>query len=487
MIDRPQPAPPGAPHPRSLLRGLAAGLSLACAALGAEESHPEISVNSPVVALVHARLVDSTGPAAREDQTLLIRGGKIGAVGPFGQVPVPAEARTIDLTGKTVIPGLVMVHEHLFYALHVGAGPFHANEMDYSFPRLYLACGLTSIRTAGSIEPYADMEIKRRIDAGEMPGPKLHLTAPYIEGSPSIIAQIHAVSGPEDAAKLVNFWADQGFTSIKLYIHVRRDVAEAAIAAAHKRGLQVTGHIGVMTYREAAELGIDNIEHGFFASTDFVRGKKEGELPVPAIAQASLDQLNVDSPEADALIQLLVSRHVALTSTLTVIEGFVAGRPLLSARALESMSEPARENYFSFWARANERGASMVPRFKKLMALEKKFFDAGGLLVAGTDPTGWGNAVAGHGSLREVELLVEAGLTPAQALQVATINGARLLGIDRETGTIETGKAADLVVLSGNPLQSIGDIRTVQTVFKDGVGYDSARLLDSVKGCVGIE
>ncbi len=468
-------------------RALAAILGLASAALSAQESRPEISISAPVVALVHARLVDGVSPVAREDQTLLIRDGKIAALGPFGQVAVPPEARTLDLTGKTVMPGLVMVHEHLFYALHVGAGPFHANEMDYSFPRLYLACGLTSIRTGGSLEPYADMEIKRRIDAGEMPGPKLHLTAPYIEGSPSVISQIHPVSGPEDAVKLVNFWADQGFTSFKLYIHLRRDVAEAAIAAAHKRGLQVTGHIGVMTYREAAEIGIDNIEHGFYASTDFVRGKKENELPVPAIAQASLDQLKVDSPEVDALIQLLVSRHVALTSTLAVIEGFVAGRPILSARALESMSEPARENYFGFWARANERNASMIPRFKKLMALEKKFFDAGGLLVAGTDPTGWGNAVAGHGSLREVELLVEAGFTPAQAIQVATINGAKLLGIDREVGTLESGKAADLVILTGNPLQSIGDIRTIQTVFKDGVGYDSGRLLDSVKGCVGIE
>ncbi len=453
----------------------------------AEEGRPEVSLRAPLIALVHARLVDATSPDAREDQTLLIRDGKIAELGPFGKVSVPAEARTVDLTGKTVIPGLVLVHEHLFYSIRTGTGPFHVNEMDYSFPRLYLACGLTSIRTGGSVEPYADMEIKRRIDAGEMPGPKVHLTAPYIEGPPSLIAQMHAVSGPEDAVKLVDYWADQGFTSFKLYIHLRRDVAAAAVDEAHKRGLQVTGHIGLMTYREAAELGIDNLEHGFYTATDFVRGKKEGELPVPAVAQASLDETKVDSPEFDALIQLLVSRHVAITSTLAVIEGFVAGRPILPARALETMSEPARENYFNSWARANEHNASMVPRFKKLMAMEKRFFDAGGLLVAGTDPTGSGNAVAGFGSQREVELLVEAGLSPAQAIQVATINGAKLLGIDREVGTLEVGKAADLVILAGNPLQSIGDIRKVETVFKDGVGYDSSRLIDSVKGCVGIE
>ena len=337
------------------------------------------------------------------------------------------------------------------------------------------------------MEPYADLELKRRIDAGEMIGPKLHLTAPYIEGPPSIIAQLHAVSGPDDAVSLVNFWADQGFTSFKLYMHLRRDVAAAAIAAAHKRGLQVTGHIGLMTYREAVEAGIDNLEHGFDASTDFVRGKKENELPVPAISNASLDALKVDSPEVDALIQLLVSKHVALTSTLTVLEGFTAGRPILAARVLDTMSAPARESYLTSWARANERGAAMIPRFHKLMALEKRFFDAGGLLAAGTDPTGWGNAVAGFGSLRQVELLVEAGLTPQQALQVSTINGAKLLGIEKDVGTLEAGKAADLVVLGGNPLQSISEIEKVETVYKDGVGYDSSRLIDSVRGCVGVE
>ncbi len=469
-------------------RTLAALGALISANLAAQENRPEISTSSPVVALVHARLVDASSPAAREDQTILIRDGKISAIGPAGEVLVPKEAQAIDLTGKTVIPGLVMVHEHMFYSVKaIEGGPFHVNQMEYSFPRLYLACGLTSIRTAGSVEPYSDMEIKRRIDAGEMIGPKMHLTAPYIEGSPSAIAQLHAVSGPDDAARLVNYWADQGFTSFKLYVHVRRDVADAAIAAAHKRGLQVTGHIGVLTYREAAEAGIDNLEHGFFASTDFVRGKKEGELPAPAMSQASLDELKVDSPEVDSLIQLLVSRHVALTSTLTVIEGFVAGRPILPARVLECMSEPARENYLGAWAKVNERNASMIPRFKKLMVLEKRFADAGGLLVAGTDPTGTGSTVAGFGSLREVELLVEAGFTPMQAIQVATINGAKLLGVDREVGTIEVGKCADLVVLAGNPLQSIGDIRKIETVFKDGVGYNSSKLIDSVRGCVGVE
>jgi imidazolonepropionase-like amidohydrolase len=456
------------------------------AAARAQWKGPEVVVQSPVVVLRHARVVDATQPAAREDQTVIIREGKIAAVGPAAQITEPPGAKTFDLTGKTVIPGLVMVHEHLYYAVNA-AGGFHVNEMDYSFPRLYLACGLTTIRTGGSIEPYADMEIKRRIDAGEMPGPKLHLTAPYLEGSPSFISQLHAVSGPEEAVRLVNYWADEGFTSFKLYVHLRPDVAAAAIGAAHRRGLQVTGHIGVMTYREAADLGIDNLEHGFFAATDFVRGKQVNELPVPAASQASLNELKLDSPEVDSLIALLIAKHVAVTSTLPVFEGFVAGRPILGARALESMSTPARDNYLTRRSAVNQRNAILTPQFHKMIALEKKFFDAGGLLVAGTDPTGAGNALAGHGSLRELELLVEGGFTPLQAIQIATINGAKLLGVDREVGTIELGKAADLVVIDGDPLQSIADIRKIETVFKDGVGYDSGRLLDSVRGCVGIQ
>ena len=473
---------------RLTLPCLAATLAATLAApSNAADAPAEIAVHDPVFALVHARVEDATSPTPREDQTVLVRDGRIAAVGAAKDVAVPAGARMVDVTGKTVVPGLVMAHEHLYYALSTGKGSFHVNEMDFSFPRLYLACGVTSARTAGSVEPYADMEIKRRIDAGEMIGPKMHLTAPYVEGPPSVIAQLHAVSGSDDAVRLVNYWADEGFTSVKLYMHLNREVAAAAIAAAHKRGMQVTGHIGAMTYREAAEAGIDNIEHGFFDSTDFVRGKKEGELPVPAISNATLDALKVDSPEVDALIQLLISKHVAITSTLSVIEGFVAGRPILPSRVLDTLSEPARENYLTGWAKANERGGAMVPRFRKMMTLEKRFYDAGGLLAAGTDPTGWGNAVAGFGSVRAIELLVEAGLTPWQALQVGTQNGAKLLGVEKEVGTVETGKAADLLVVAGDPLQSIADLRNVETVYKDGVGYSSARLIDSVRGCVGVE
>lgn len=460
---------------------------LAAWPLAAQDADSVVSVRAPLLALTHAKLVDGRGMPPRDDQTIVLRDGRIATVGATANTAVPAGARTIDLAGKTVLPGLVMVHEHL-YITSRAVPSFHVNEMEFSFPRLYLACGLTSIRTGGSIEPYTDLELKARIDAGTMPGPKLHLTAPYLEGFPSAIAQLHPVDGPDDAVRLVDFWAEKGFTSYKCYMHLPKDTMRAAIAAAHKRGLQVTGHIGAVTYREAAELGIDNLEHGFYAATDFVRGKKADELPGPAVFAASQNELDIDSPAVGSLIALLVEKHVALTSTLPVFEASVPGRPVLNPRELESLSAPARESYLRTWARVNgPNDGRAVVVWKKMLALEKKFFAAGGLLVAGTDPTGYGATIAGFGSLREVELLVEAGLAPVEAIQVASYNGAKLLGAEKDVGSIEPGKAADLVVVAGDPAKTISDIRKIETVFKDGVGYDSQKLIDSVKGCVGIQ
>ena len=462
---------------------------IVCARLAAEDPKSFVSVQAPVLAFTHAKLIDGLGHPAADDQTVIVKDGRIAAIGASSSTDVPDGAKTIDLTGKSLLPGLVMVHEHLFFTARAGpTAQFHVNEMDFSSPRLYLACGLTTIRTAGSIEPYTDLEVKARVDQGTMPGPKIHLTGPYLEGSPSIIPQLHPVDSPEDAAQLVNFWAGKGFTSFKLYMHLTRAAAKAAIDAAHEHHAKVTGHLGAITYREAADLGIDNLEHGFFVSTDFVKDKKPDELPDAAATQAAFEHLDVDGPEATALIKYLIGKHVAITSTLPVFEANVPGRPMLSARELDAFSAIARENYLRTWARINAlNDAKAVAIFKKLEAMEKKFVAAGGLLLAGTDPTGYGGVIAGYGSLRELELLVDAGFTPVEAIQIASSNGAKYLGADHDVGSVEVGKAADLMVVNGDPAKNISDIRKVETVFKDGVGYDSAKLADSAKGCVGVE
>src|SRR5580692_6958222 len=234
-----------------------------------------VKVDAPVVALTHVRVIDGTGAAAREDQTVVLSKGKIELVTDASAANVPKDAQALDLHGYTVIPGLVGMHDHMFYP--VGPGSF--GEMAYSFPRLYLAAGVTTIRTTGSLEPYTDLELKKAIDAGEMPGPKMHVTGPYLEGKGSWAIQMHQLTEPEDATKTVNFWMDQGVDNFKAYMFITRAELGAAIEAAHQRGAKVTGHLCSVNFREAADLGIDDLEHGFFVDTEFLPGKKPDECP----------------------------------------------------------------------------------------------------------------------------------------------------------------------------------------------------------------
>ncbi len=466
---------------------LIAAVLLGTAQLAAQQPDPMIAVRTPVVALTHARVIDGLGRAPLENQTVLVRDGKIAALGADGSVVIPDTAQIRDLTGKTVMPGLVMVHEHLFYS-SISKGPFHMNEMEFSFPRLYLAAGVTSARTTGSLEPYTDLQLKTTVDAGATPGPKLHLTAPYVDGPETNIPQLHGVKDAADAVRLVNYWADAGFTSVKVYVNLPRDIMAATIAAAHQRGMQVTGHIGRVSYREAAELGIDNLEHGFMAMSDLIPGRKEGDLSNAVNNYRSLEALDPAASAINDLIQLLVRKHVALTSTLAIFETFTPGRRVCSQAELDTLAPPLRESYLTRWSAINiQNNPTTKAAFAKNMQLEVKFFRAGGLLVTGTDPTGYGGCMAGYGNWRAIELLVEAGLTPVEAIQVATSNGAKLLGIAGETGSVEAGKAADLIVVNGDPAANISDLRKAEIVFKDGVGYDSKKLFDAVKGLVGIQ
>jgi imidazolonepropionase-like amidohydrolase len=442
-----------------------------------------ISVQAPVVALTHARVIDGTGAPALADQTIVINGGKIQSVGPSSTAQIPDGAKVFDLTGKSVIPGLVLMHEHLFYP--TGRLAIY-NEMGWSFPRLYLACGVTSMRTTGSVEPYTDLNIKKLIDAGRAVGPKMHVTGPYLDGVGSFATQFHVLKDADDARRMVNLWADEGATSFKAYMYITRAELAAAADAAHKRGFKITGHLCAVGFREAAALGIDNLEHGIAVDTEFLPNKKPDVCPPQNETVTNLTQLDIESAPVQEMIRDLVAHHVAVTSTLAVFEAFLPDRPPLQQRVLDAMSDGARTNYLASRARAAERKDSPWPAaLKKEMQFELDFARAGGLLMAGTDPTGNGGALAGFGSQREVELLVEAGFTPLEAIRIATLNAAQFLGETDTVGTIAAGKQADLVVLRGDPSANIADIERVETVFKDGVGFDSAKIIDSVRGSVG--
>jgi len=443
-----------------------------------------VSVQAPIVALQHVRVIDGTGVAAVPDQTIVIESGVIKAIGPSASTQTPAGARVLDMTGKTALPGWVAMHEHLFYPGPTGMGripdvPEYYPTMVYTFPRMYLAGGVTSMRTAGSMSPYADLETKRYIDAGRIPGPKMHLTGPYLQGPGAYLVQLHSLSSPEEATKMVNYWADLGFTSFKAYTQITRAQLGAAIRAAHARGLKVTGHLCSVTFREAADLGIDSLEHGISASTDFVPGKEPDVCPSRVGPEGTPD---VTSTQVQELIRYLVSKKVAVVSTLPVAEAGVPGRPPLREGFLELLTPMARTDYLIARARTDE---SARPRLKRSMDFEVAFVRAGGTLLGGLDPTGNGGAIPGFGDQREVELLVEAGFTPLEAIKIQTQNGADFLGESARVGTLKVGKQADINVVTGDPSARIADIENVDVVFKDGVGFDPKKLWESVKGLVG--
>jgi imidazolonepropionase-like amidohydrolase len=465
-----------------VLMSLAAGSAFPQVALS-PEVREFVRVERPIVALTHVRVIDGTGAPARADQTVVLRDGVIESLGDAATAAIPDGAQVIDLTGRSVLPGFVMVHEHLFYP----AGRGNYNELSFSFPRMYLAGGVTTMRTGGSMEPYTDLNIRRAIDEGKMPGPTIDVTGPYLEGPGLPILSVKALRDEEDAREMVRYWAVEGATSFKAYMHITRKELAAVIAEVHERGLKMTGHLCSVTYREAADLGIDDLEHGFLASTDFVPDKKPDGCPTYDAFRESLLRVDPEGPEFQSLVRHLVDKGVAVTSTLTVFEISVPGRPPAPDRVLDSMVPEARELYLRRRARiAGDFDAPSKKLFEKDMALEHAFAQAGGLLIAGTDPTGYGGVVAGYANQRQVELLVEAGFTPLEAIRISTLNGAKYLGRADRIGTVETGKEADLIVVEGDPSESIEDVEKVELVFKDGVGYDSAKLFESARGSVGM-
>ena len=442
----------------------------------------------PVLAITHVRVIDGNGTGAKENQTVLLRDGRIAAVG--RHVKLPVDATVIDGSGQTLIPGLVGMHDHMFYPapkVNPAAKEAIYPEQASSFPKLYLAGGVTTIRTTGSVEPYTDLGLKKMIDAGLIAGPKMHTTGPYLEGKGSFTPQMHELTDADDARNTVNYWIDEGATSFKAYMHITRAELSAAIATAHAKGIKVTGHLCSIGFTEAADLGIDDLEHGLFVDTEFTAGKQPNVCPDPRAAVAHMATLSVDSPQIQTLIKHLVAKHVAVTSALPVFETMVPGRAPQDARVLDAMLPQTRVEYLKRRALVAAAKDSPWPRLFQLeMAFERDFVKAGGTLLAGLDPTGYGGVIAGYGDQREVELLVEARFTPVQAIQIASLNGARFMGVDKETGSIEVGKAADLVLVQGNPAKDIKDIENVVLVFKDGVGYDPAKLIKAANGTVGL-
>jgi imidazolonepropionase-like amidohydrolase len=448
----------------------------------AEEVRKYLAVDTVAVALSHVLLLDGTGAEPKPDQTILIRNGRIAAVGPSADVRIPDGVRTMDLKGQTVIPGLIGMHDHLFYTAAGG----RAVQMSYTGPRLYLASGVTTIRTAGSRSTYAEINLRDNIGKGLVPGPRIHLTAPYITGAAGG-GSMDVVTTPAEARRFVAYWASEGATWIKAYTDISRAELGAAIQEAHRRGIKVTGHLCSVSFKEAVGLGIDNLEHGMLTASDFDPSKQPDVCPVSIVGRNN--EVDPKGEVARATIQSLVKHGVSMTSTLAVYEPFVANRPTKEPRVLDAMAPEVRASYLKIRHEIDSSGTGPIAAegFKSAMAFEREFVEAGGLMGAGVDPTGLGGALAGYGDQRNYELFIEAGFTPAQAIRIMTLNGAKILGVAQRLGSVERGKLADLVVLKGDLTADPAVIRSPTVVFKDGVGYDSAKLIASVEGRVGID
>jgi len=445
-------------------------------------------INEPSqLALDHVRIIDGTGAQPTEDQTIVLESGKIAYVGPYSTRPPLDAEHSRDFSGRTVIPGLIGMHNHLFTTAPtlLGSTP-QLVQQGHLFPLLYLAAGVTTIRTTGSIAPEEDIAIKRRIDLGKQNGPEVFLTSPYLEGSPPTFPEMHGLGDANEARNFVDTWASRGITSFKAYMMITPDELRAAVDAAHAHKLKITGHLCTIGFKEAAELGIDNVEHGLLSDTEFYSKKEPDKCPEHIGAYLrELNSTDISSPPVQDMISYLVDQHVAVTSTLAVFESE------LGIASEQTLSRAAQALNWKAWELSKRRRAQIAAfhlsgLLRKEMEFEREFVRKGGTLLAGCDPTGDGGTLAGFGDQREVELLVQAGFTPPQAIEIATQNGAEFLGISDHVGTVSLGKQADLVVVRGDLAADISDIERVELVFRRGTAYDPAKLLEGVEGVVGL-
>lgn len=437
-----------------------------------------IRVSGNPIALTHVRVIDGTGALPKEDQTIIIENSRIREIGETSRISLSGVAQTLDLAGYTVLPGLVGMHDHLFYALPPGSP---SQEMLATFPKLYLASGVTSLRTAGTLNLDAEVKLKKEIDRSREIGPHLYLSSPYVDPNPN------SAPNPKGWAEGVEQLVPLGINSVKVYTHARSSELAAVIQAAHRHGIRVTGHLCAVGFSEAAVLGIDNLEHGLVVDTEFYSRRQPDICPDQDGFQAELAQMDVSGAKIQGLIQTLVQHHVAVTSTLPVFESFAGSRTAgLDERTLLVLSPELQVAYRSHIVkRIDDPYGVWNKLLRQEMQFERGFVKAGGLLLAGTDPTGWGGVIAGFGDQRELELLVEAGFTIAEAVKISTHNGALFLGQGDRIGTLSQGKQADMFVVRGNPVVNVKDIRRTEIVFKDGVGYDSAAILKTVVGQIG--
>jgi imidazolonepropionase-like amidohydrolase len=418
--------------------------------------------------LENVRLIDGTGAPAQERLTIIIDKGRIAALGKDG-VTIPAGAKRIDLSGHTVLPGLVMMHEHINYF----SGGYVWDSQPGTVPKLLLAAGVTTARTAGSEAPQVDLNLKKRIDAGAAAGPRLFVTGAYLNGASGGFLGDTVVGSATDGREVTAYWGGRGATSMKAYSAISPEALRGAAEEANRRGMHVAGHLGEISCVEGAEAGIHTIEHSLTScAKDF------------GIAPEAMGTFRYDPSSAIAkrLIALLVTKQIVMVSTPTTTEpydGTAEELSMLSPDQLRRYEENVRTP--PPWLPPRD---AMVSWNSAHRAFERDFVAAGGRLLIGGDASDFG-VVPGYANHRAMIALARGGFSPLQVIKFATSDAAAFLK-QRDVGTVSVGKTADLLVVKGAPDHRIEDVRNVAYVFKEGLAYDPKKLRAAAKGMLGL-
>jgi imidazolonepropionase-like amidohydrolase len=424
-----------------------------------ELSRGVTGVRSSAMAFVGATVVDGTGSPALSDMTVVVRGRRIVTFGKRSEVSVPKDAKEIVATGKTILPGLWDMHAHFE---QVEWGP------------IYLAAGATTVRDCGNELEFITA-VRDAIANGRGLGPRI-LAAGVVDGSGPDSLGVERVDTPEQAHDWVDRYHQAGFQQMKIYSSTKLDQVRAVAEEAHKLGMTVTGHVPIgLTGYDVVEAGQDQINH-----IDYVLSMMQAPLPQEARRidrMKATAEIELNSEMARKAVEFLRSHHTVIDPTLSIfeLETASAARPVASFEPGVDKVAPELAQQFLNVAPAGGDADLAQKIFAKALAAVGALHRAGVTIIAGTD-----QAVPGHSLHREIELYVQAGFTPMDAIQAATIVPAQVMGLDKETGTVEVGKRADLVVLDGNPLDDIHNIRRIRYVVANGKLYEAATLWHSV-------
>jgi imidazolonepropionase-like amidohydrolase len=406
------------------------------------------------LAIKGATLIDGTGRAPIKDAVVLIEGDRIAAAGPAAEVTIPRSARIIDAQGKTLLPGLWDMHAHFE---QVEWGP------------VYLAAGVTTARDVGNEFEFITA-VRDAIQSGRGLGPRL-LLAGIVDGDSPMALGVIRANTPEQAVAVVDRYHDAGFLQMKIYSSVKPDIVKAIAIEAHRLGMTVTGHIPEgMNAIQGVEAGMDQINHIQYLPPVMIAPTMKSQPGVPPA-------IDFQSPQAQRALAFFKQHGTVIDPTLVIFEWAMHPGDVPFSTLEPGAVKVPRELYGAInnTGVPAARAARAKAIFDQYLATVNALNRAGIPIVAGTD-----QVVPGHSLHREIELYVKAGLTPLQAIQAATIVPARVMKLDKELGTVEKGKRADLIIVDGNPLENISDIRKVTTVVTSGRPYDCATLWKSV-------